>query len=220
MSALDVLRDPQASPTALWRALEALLGPGARVWEPETLRVELERLGAPWEGSLEARVLGGQTILTTHAWTHDHDVLFAFALACDGHPAGGVAHPTAVQLAWAVSEIEELTGEKIDHDAGFDPDGIDPAIAVVLHDDGWVIAPEQLAFCQEALTDMDREVAGLRKRVRVVWDKVSGLPDDELSKLVREADENDLGVQITHLADCAIELRARARLRAKHLGEL
>lgn len=214
MSPLEVLKDPHASPSSCWFAVEAILGKGARVWEPETLHLELERRGVPWDDAVSAKVLGAQTILVSRAWTHDHDVLFAFAMACNGHPAGEVVHPTPAQLAWAVSEIEALTGGKIDEDVGFDPDGVDPAIALVLHDDGWVLAPHELSFCQDALSGMDRDEGSLRGRVAAIWGKLRGLPEAALRALVGRAPEDAIGVQIARLADCEVELRERAHLRA------
>lgn len=220
MNALDVLRDSRASASSVWAAVEALLGKGVRAWEPETLHLELERRGIAWDDALSAKVLGAQTILTTRSWSHDHEVLFAFAVACDGHPAGGVAHPTPLQLAWAVTEIETLTGGTIGEDEGFDPDGVDPAIALVLHDDGWVLAPAQLRFCQDALSAWDRDEGAVRAKVEKVWAKLSELPEESLRGLVSRAPEDAVGVQIAHLADCEVEIRARSHLRAEHRREL
>lgn len=216
MTPIEVIKDPHASPSSCWVAVEKLLGPGARAWEPETLHLELERRGIPWDGGVDAKVLGAQTILTTSAWTHDHDVLFAFAVACDGHPAGGAAHPTPAQLAWAVYEIEALTGGSIGEDEGFDPDGIDPAVALVLHDEGWVVAPEKLSFSQDALSRMNREGERLHKRVTEVWSKIKELPESSLRALIGRAPEDAIGVQIGRLADCDLELRERLRRRVLH----
>lgn len=219
MSAIEVLKDPRTSCAAAWAAVEALLGKAARAYEPETLHLELERRGVPWDDGVSAKVLGAQTILTTRAWSHDHDVLFAFAMACEGHPAGGVAHPTPVQLAWAVTEIEALTEGKINEDEGFDPDGVDPAVALVLHDDGWVLAPGPLSFCQTVLNGMDREGGALLSKVTAVWSKLCSLPEAALRALVGRAPEDAVGVQIARLADCEVELRARSELRAEQIRD-
>jgi hypothetical protein len=220
MDALEILKDTHASASVAWAAVEALLGRGARAWEPETLHLELERRGVPWDDAVSAKVLGAQTILTTRSWSHDHVVFFAFAMACDGHPAGSVAHPTVTQLAWAVTEVEALTEGKIGEDEGFDPDGVDPALALVLHDDGWVLTPSQLQFCQHALSSLDRSEGTLRGKVERVWGKLRYLPDDQLRSLVARAPEDAVGVQVAHLADCELEVRARAHLRAEHRREL
>lgn len=216
MSPLDVLKNPDAAPSSCWHALEALFGAGIRAWEPETLHLELERRGIEWDDALSAKVMGAQTVLTTRAWSHDHSVFFAFALACEGQPAGGVAHPTAAQMAWAVTEIEALTEGKIDEDIGFDPDGVDPAIAVVLHDDGWVLTPDELRFCQLALSNLDQGDETLRARVMTVWSVIKPLTDEAIHAVCKKAPEDDVGVQVTRLACCELELRERSRLRAQH----
>lgn len=219
MSAIDLLKDPLVSSFATWTAIETLFGAGARAWEPETLHLELARRGVDWTDALSARVLGAQTILTSPAWAYDHDVLYAFALACDGHPAGGIAHPTVVQLAWAVKEIEELTGGKIGEDEGFDPDTVDPAIALILHDDGWVLAPEELRFCQHELIEMNQEGSKLLTKVSGIWEKIHKLDEEALRQAVQKAPDDAVSVQIAHLADCAVEIRARSRLREQHLRD-
>jgi hypothetical protein len=148
MGPLGVLLDTRASASSVWKAVEAVLGPWAKGYEVETLAVELGRRNVPWVPSLSAKVLGAQTVLITRDWTFDHDVFFAFALACDGVPAdpGSLHHPTPVQLAWAVREIEMLHNGEINSDEGFDPDTIDPAVAAILHTDGWAVPPDPLAF--------------------------------------------------------------------------
>lgn len=218
MTPRDVLADPHAPPSCVWAALGALLGPGIGVWEAETLHVEIERLGLPWD-ALAAKVLGAQTVVGSRVWTYDWDALFAFALACDGHDSAGDAfhHPTVLQLSWAILEIQELCGDEINHDQGFDPDTVDPAIAVVLHDDGWVQAPEPLAFCQSHLDRMNHTTKGLSERVAAVWKKVSGEDDAGIRRIAEAAPEDAAGVQVRHLADVWLELRARARRRAEML---
>ena len=83
MNASDVLNDACVEVSMAWRAAEQLLGPTIAAWEPETLRIELERHGVPPTDTLMAKLLAAQTIVATCAWTYDHDVLFAFALACE-----------------------------------------------------------------------------------------------------------------------------------------
>lgn len=219
MTPRDVLANPHAPPSAVWAALGSLLGPGIGVWEAETLQTEVERLGLSWD-ALASRVLGAQTVVSSRVWTYDWDALFAFALACDGHDAAGDAfhHPTVLQLSWAVLEIQELTGQEIDHDQGFDPDAVDPAVAVVLHDDGWLLAPEPLSFCQEHLDRMNHATKGLRDRVAAVWKKVSSEDDDGIRRIAEAAPEDAAGVQVRRLADAWLELRALARRRAEMLN--
>jgi len=215
MTPKDVLLDPGAPPSAVWAALGALLGLGIEVWEPETLQLEVGRLGGSWE-ALAPKVLAAQTAIVSRVWTYDWDALFAFALACEGQPAAADAfhHPTVLQLAWAVLELQELCGAEIDEHHGFDPDTIDPGVAALLHDDGWVLAPDPLGFCQGHLDRMNRTSETLREHVRAAWTKVRDGEDDSIRRIAEAAPENEVGVQICHLADAWLELRARARRRA------
>ena len=224
MNAAEVLRDPGACLSAVWSCLAHLL-PGSSAWEVETLRIELERRSIPWTEALGAKVLGAQTVTQTRAWSFDHDVLFQFCLACDGIPASSAAivMPTALQLAWGVDEIRALTELPLgEDDDGFDADTIDPGIAVILHDDGWVVVPDQLAFAQDALSRLDvGEDEALRARVEATWGRLRGLPSDEVRRIVSAAPEDALRAQVARLADVSIETRALAERRRSqsHAGD-
>lgn len=222
MDAAEVLRDPLACASAVWGAAKHLL-PGCEAWEVETLRIELERRGVPWTEAFGAKILGAQTITQTGAWAFDHDVLFHFCLATDGIPANSsaIVQPTVLQLAWGVDEIRTLTGLPLGRDDdGFDSDTIDPGIAIILHEDGWVVAPDQLAFAQDALTRRDASDGALRRRVEEVWGALRDEPCEELRRLVNAAPEDALQAQIARLADVAIETRAlAARRRSQHVGD-
>lgn len=222
MDAAEVLRNADACPSAVWDALKHLL-PGCGAWEVETLRIELERRSVPWTEAFGAKVLGAQTITQTSSWSFDHDVLFQFCLACDGISANSTAivQPTVLQLAWGVDEVRTLTGLPLGvDDDGFDEDTIDPGIGVILHEDGWVVAPDELAFAQDALTRLDASDGSLRAKVSRVWASLRSKPCEELRKLVDAAPEDDLQAQIARLADVAIEMRAlAARRRSHHVGD-
>jgi len=219
MSAIDVLQHPRVAPSSAWAAVEKLLGQGARVYEPETLEVELGRRGVVWEPPLAAKILGAQTMIVTRTWTWDYDVLFAFALAGSGVPsaADAIHHPEPHDLAWAMREIEVLCGHAPDDDHGFDPDRIDPAIAAVLHHDGWVLAPEALAFAQVALDRLTGpDHAALRNKVAERWSALKAAPEADARRVYAEVPESALRAQLGHLYSCALELSARAALREEH----
>ena len=218
MGPLDVLKAPSASPSSVWAALKACLGVGVGVYETETFVIELHRRGVEWSEALSAKVLGAQTIVVTNTWAYDHDVLFAFALATDGIGAASDAfhHPTVIQLAWAVREIESLRDQQITEDHGFDPDAIDPAVAIVLHEDGWVYPPDPLAFCKDSLARMDRSEGPTRAIVAERWPLLRGADDAEARKVYDAVADSPLKTQLGLLFDCELELRARARLRQEH----
>ena len=207
------------APSVAWKAVKKLLGPTCEAWELDTIRIELSRRNIETHDSLMAKVFGAMTIATSHAWTYDHDVLFAFAVACSGVSADAEAlhHPTPEQLCWAISEIHAIRGKKPDEDEGFDPDTIDPAIAVVLHDDGYVVAPDDLSFVQDALNKLNKygDSAELKTEVRDAWKTVSKIPVADLRKQLSQLDEEPAEVQIHRLGDCKLYVAEHELLRAK-----
>jgi hypothetical protein len=163
------------------------------------------------------KVLGAQTAVTTWTWVSDHDVLFAFALACDDIPttSGMIHHPTVEQLAWSMRELAALIGKAPNEDDGFDPDTIDPAIAAVLHHDGWVLAPKELAFCQDVLDRFTKTDVEFTHEVRAAWAELQDYTAEGLRQKIEGLKENALHIQLRRLADCRLHLEERERLRAQ-----
>ncbi len=224
MTAATVLRDPEVAPSVAWAAVKKLLGPTCEAWEFDTIRIELSRRNIETTEGLMAKVFGAMTVATTNTWTYDHDVLFAFAVACSGVPADGEAlhHPTPEELCWAISEIHAIRQKRPDEDEGFDPDTVDPAIAVVLHDDGYIMAPDELKFAQPALDKLNRngETAELKKEIRDAWKVICEMPVAELHKQLSQLDEEPAEVQIHRLGDCRLYVAERELSRAKQHAAL
>lgn len=224
MSAKSVLQDPAVTPSVAWSAVKKLMGPTVGAWELESIRIELGRKSIATSDELMAKVFAAMTIVTTRTWVYDHDVLFAFALACSGVPANAadIHHPTPEQLCWAMCEIRALTGAKLDADEGFDPDTIDPAIAVVLHDDGYVLAPCELNFAQDSLNKLNvhGHAQELMSELEEGWDAVCKIPIAELKKKLSQLDEEPLEVQIQRLGDCRLYVAEHELLRAKQHAAL
>jgi len=215
--ATELLQDPTIELSVAWNAALTALGPTLGVWEPETIRIELERRRVPATDALMAKLLAAQTIVTGPVWTYDHDVFFAMALACDGVPAASDAihHPTPEQLCWAVMEIERLTGDKITEDHGFDPDGVDPAVAAVLHDEGLVFAPDPLHFAQDVLDSFTKLEQGFVNKVERAWSTQKMLPYEALRRMLREEPSTALDGQIHRLAACRIYCDERIERRSR-----
>jgi hypothetical protein len=224
MSAATVLRDPEVAPSVAWKAVKKLLGVTCEAWEFDTIRIELGRRNVDTTDSLMAKLFGAMTIATSNAWTYDHDVFFAFAVACSGVSADAEAlhHPTPEELCWAVSEIHAIRGIKPSDDEGFDPDTIDPAIAVVLHDDGYVVAPDELEFAQDALDKLNKHGANfdLKSEVLEAWKTVGKIPLAGLHKQLSQLDEEPAEVQIHRLGDCKLYVAERELTRAKQHAAL
>lgn len=200
-----------------WNAATHALGVTLGVWEPDTIRIELERRKIPATDSLMAKLLAAQTVVTGPVWSYDHDAFFAIALACDGVPAAADAihHPTPEQLCWAVMEIERLTGDRITDEHGFDPDGIDPAVAAVLHDEGMVLAPDPLQFSQDVLDQFTKLEQDFVNRVERAWQQQKKLPHDALRRMLREEPTSALDVQVHRLATCRVYCDERIERRAR-----
>lgn len=205
MDLREVLADPHVAPSIAWKAVAQACGIDVELWEPDTFRAELKRRGVEPSDALMAKLLGAQTVKTTNTFAFDHDVLFAFALACDGVPAASDAfhHPTVEQLAWAMHEIDRLAPHPMSEDAGFDPDEIDPAVAMLLLDEGFVLAPVELGFCQEVLDRYSHADPLFRGEVAAAW--APHEHDDPVALHGKleccSAKEEPLDVQLCRLAD-------------------
>ena len=218
----SVLQDPDVELSTAWKALVALLGPTVAAWEFETIRLELARRRIEPTDTLMAKLFAAMTVVTTNAWTYDHDVLFAFALACDGNSANCEEHhhPTPEQLCWAIHELRAITGAPLDDDVGFDYDAIDPAIAVVLHAEGYVVAPDELSFAQHALDAVNRygHRDEIRSHAMTAWKTLKTLPVETLHEAVAQLDEEAVEIQIQRLADCRLYVAEKELAKARRHG--
>lgn len=225
MSAREVLRNPEVCPSAAWKAAVYLWGPEVRDWEPDVFRYELERKGVTATPSLMAKLLGAQTVVAHTRWLNDHVVFFAFCLACTGHATvpGMPQHPMPEDLAWGVEEMKTLRPDfaRKMPDEGFDPDEIDPAVAVVLVHDGWYVAPKELDFADDCVRDEanmeDEDDSHARVNYDVLLelrDTIATADEDKLKKVEKDVDETAAGVTASRLIDCRRHLDALRRQRA------
>lgn len=204
MDAKALFADPNLAPSCAWEACKRLFGDGVGEWEPDTFRIELARKGVDARPGLMAKILGAQTVATTRIWCNDYDALFAFAVACQGVPAASDSfhHPTPEQLAWAICEVRRLHPLPADlSNEGFDPDEIDPAVSCVLLDEGFLVAPDELSFVQDALDRMTWNQK-LRDETKAAWARDwSGLDAETLHGKATALDQADpLNVQLARLA--------------------
>jgi hypothetical protein len=172
----------------------------------------LDKLRVPPTAALMTKLLGAQTVVTCAAVTHDHEALFAFALAGDGVAVGydEFKKPEPEQLAWAVLQIEKLVGKKITEDDGFEPDEIDPAIAVLLNYEGWFLAPEELSFAQVSLEKMSHVDKDVLAKTKKAWDKLSNVSNtSELAEALPERVET---IQLQRLTDCLTYVKEHRKI--------
>lgn len=186
-------------------------------WEPFTLS---QMLPPPVTDSLMAKVLATQTILVTNSWTYDYEVLFNFALSEDGIPAASDAFPYPIpeQLCWSIIELQTILDKKITKDEGFDPDNIDPAIATLLLNEGFVYPPKELEFCEDVLKNiLDEEHHKLMNDVKTIWNRLKGHSDKDIEEVIINSDKNDpLTVQISRLVDCKNFTLGKSTIRSNY----
>lgn len=217
MSALEQLRDPDTELSVAWTALQKAFGPTVPAWEVETIRIELERRGVPTTDALMSKLLAAQTAYVSRTWCVDHDVLFAFALACDGIGANSEAlhHPTPEQLCWAVRELQVVCEELITNDHGFDPDTIDPAVAAVLLDEGMCVTPDELEFSKDVLEGMTPHSQATASKAYEAFSKLVHYPSETLRRTLEGELRNAVDVQVRRLVECKLYVDARSERRAR-----
>ncbi len=220
IDAKAALKDPDAPPSVVWEAALSMWGDDAATWEPDTYRLELKRRGIVPTDALMSKLMAAQTIVNTRAWTVDHDVFFAFALACHGIPASAEAYhiPEVPQLCVAVAEIERLTGMQITPEMGFDPTAVDPAVAVLLFDQGYLLAPDELQFAQEELDEKHHGAGVDVGNLKEAWRRLRRLPVEELEKKLADAPETAQNIQLQRLADCRLAVLAVEAVRSRYVS--
>jgi hypothetical protein len=204
--ARELLASKGTSAVALCRAAEVVLGDHL-AWEPESTWIELFRQGVEVPVEARDRLMAAMTLRLVPAFYWDAIVLASTAAAFDGRPAHVeiLEEASPGSLAWAMVEagwirrrhdLQELVPE---HESI-------AYVAVILDRAGFVLAPSQLSFAQDAL-DARRPRSGLLEDVRHRWAGVDKAGVEKLS-----LQETAVDVQIARLA--AIEAHVRSRRAA------
>ncbi len=207
----DILASRTTSAVALCRAADMALGDHLS-WEPESIWVDLDRQGVTVPVEARDRLMAAIALRLVPAFYWDAMVTANTAVAFDGRPAHVeiVEEASPGALAWAIVEAAWIRRR-------YDLEALQPEhepiayVAVILDRAGFVLAPEQLSFAQDAL-DARRSKSGLLDDVRQRW---SGIDKGRLVDLALQ--ETPVDVQIARLA--AVELHVRSR-RASAESEL
>lgn len=148
-----ILTNENASATAVYYATLAELGPACLNWEPETIWLELDRAGVDIEEINRDKLMACFALKLNPAFYWNHHVFentcMVFNSLVDDP---GVFHEALPEhVAWAVFEARKVVDEEPEyyHDAG-------AYTAVVLHRDGFVVAPSLLDFAQPHLDLLNR----------------------------------------------------------------
>jgi hypothetical protein len=199
----DLLRNPDTAAVGLMKATHALLG-DFLAWEPESIWLELQHQGVdlPVENRAKLQAAIALRLVPTFYW--DGIVFEKTALAFDGLVPNPdiLEEASPARLAWAVVEAGWIIRQAKDTawEIGSEPRAY---AGVVLNRAGFVLAPEQLAFAQSALS-RERFHTHLLEEVRDRWAKIDKA---KLSQLTLQ--ETPVDVQIARLA--AVELHVRER---------
>lgn len=184
-------------------------------WEPETLWLTLEREGIEVPMCNRDKLQAGIALLLVPAFYWDGMVFEKTAIAFDCYESNpdALEEASSAQLAWAVKEAEWILTQ---HDSAPRPFAHEPMTysALVMHREGLVLAPAQLAFAQEALDRLNSS-SSLRTGVKARWD---ALDKKNLANTVFEETEED--VQLARLAAIELHVLDKETSAAKSLALL
>jgi len=194
-------------------------------WEPETLWLELVAAGADPPVSNRAKIQAGVALMFVPAFYWDGIVFEKTALAFDGHPANPdrleEAEPS--QLAWAIEEAAQIVAWHGDAPWSFVHEPTAYA-AVIMHREGLVLAPSQLAFAQDNLDGLNCKdltegetcpTTPIKKDAEKAWTAL-----DKESMDAHAFPETPVGVQLARLAVIELHCRERRRQAAADLASL
>jgi len=189
----------------LRKAAQALLGEDYPAWEPESLWLELEQQGITVPDLNKSKLLAAITLEQVPSFYWDAIVYENTSLAFNDI----MPNPDSIQeaspraLAWAVVEANKIRQEVGEETLQFDSEPI-IYTATVLHRAGFLVPPNQLLFCQDALNRInccdDEE---LKQKTREMWVKLQ----PELKSINLEdtlEDETPLNVQLVKLAEVEV----------------
>lgn len=209
-AAKDLLRSPTTSAIGLMKAASSLLS-DFMAWEPETIWLELSHQDVEVPLECRDRLQAAIALRLVPSFYWDATVYEKTAIAFDG-----VSHPDILEeaspaaLAWAVTEADWIRSSYGEEKLRFEHEPT-AYTAVVLERAGFVHAPGQLSFAQDALTRR-LPPSDLTADVRRRW---AATDKSELSEMVLH--ESKIDVQIARLA--AVELHIRSK-RARAEAEL
>jgi len=214
-AAAELIQDPEATATAVHRAVELLLGNQVRNWEPESIWLGLGDHGISVPSTNQDKISAINTLLVYPAFYWEVNAFEDTALAFNNEVVipDALQEASPAQLSWAVYEAEILM-----QGTGQDPEfDYEPAkyTAVSLHREGFLLAPELLVFSQKELDRLTRGHQDLIPELKKRWE---GLDKDKLDTV--EFLENPIDVQLAQLSAVQLYVRERAERYRADLARL
>ena len=219
--ALEILREPtDRCATALYLAIRTIFGVEVTAWEPETIWLTLERdHGIDLHELARNKIQAAISLIVNPAFYWDSYVFQRTGQALNGEPFDPESlqevHPA--DQCWAAYEASVIRG--LDLDVPFAPDydeDVQSYTAVCLKRDGFVRAPDQLLYAQDALNDQyPKDVREFAERIRKSWVQIK---KENLRE--RKFPEDSLGVQLAYLAGCKLFVDEKAEALAKDINPM
>ena len=167
-------------PFTTFFCVSLLLGPNIKIWEPETIWLTLNRrFDIDLSVQDRSELLSIFTLQEAPEYYYDAAIFKNVAMSLNGFEPNPelIEELTPGQLAWAV-----IAAEFVRKFLGYNkeeyiavPYQYEPLIfmAVVLHREGYILAPPPLNICQEYLDEFNQDGAILTKnQVDQIWDKI------------------------------------------------
>jgi hypothetical protein len=187
-------------------------------WEPETLWLSLERDGIDVPLCNRDKLQAGIALLFVPSFYWDGIVFEKTAIAFDCFESNpdALEEASSAQLAWAVKEASWILAQHqpfggVPHAFAHEPTAYS---ALVMHREGLVQAPKQLAFAQGAL-DRLNTTSDLRTRVKERWDSL-----DKVNLADMNFEETEEDVQLARLAAIELHILDKEKNAAANLALL
>lgn len=224
----ELLAAPATGASALLAAATVHHGHVVTTFEPEALWLSLEKLHESNQQELLAAItvaVNGDVFNHVRPFTAVIEALNGYAVH-----HGRVPHCSAANLAWGLTEaraIFEVT-EGVGVSAGILPpetpltptlsDEIVAYVAVALFHEGFVVAPKELAFADEALAEQVAR-AGVDGALRAQVKKALAVAEEQAGDAF-EAPAGAVGTQVFRLFDVASYVKERAEATGEQLRRL
>jgi len=213
--ALTALRDPDTGTSACMHAVFHLFSNVWLNWEPETIWLELEHLGARVPVGNRQQIMAGRSLLTTGRFWYDATAFEVASIAFSNETPTyfGLEDAPIAFINWAVFEANLIHHDFLQSTIEFDREPIGYT-AIQLYREGFVIAPPMLEMAQDELTRrLPKEAAKLANTVREAWavaPRGQALSDAAYP-------ETPAGVQLARLAAVQVYFDTRLNAREKQL---
>lgn len=192
-----LLRDDDSSAYACMRAIDVVLGDEWMNWEPESVWLTLARSAITVPVGNRAQLMAGRGLLIHGRFWYDA-VLFektCIALNNEEPTINAMSEAPVHFMAWAVAEAQMINKHYEGVELPFDYE-CEGYVVERLFDEGYVLAPAELRWAQDALDKkLHEDAEKLKNTVREAWalsPKGEALTEERIP-------ETPAGVQIAKL---------------------